>query len=322
MAKDGSGYCVLQVFGDYVVGPLDTGGAIVGSDGSIYGATQFGGDSNLGAVFKVTLTPVSFNQSPTLNVLIPDQPGSYGSPFSYTFPVNTFSDPDAGQFLSYAASNLPPGITFDGATRTFSGTNTTVGTYPVTVTATDNGSPPLSTNDVFNIAVGKATLTARPNDQTNSYGASISINPYLDVAYSGFKFPGESAFSLQTLPNTHTTATPISPVGIYSITLSGGSDPHYSFVFQSSQLTLTNAPLTVVIYNAFRVAGRTNPPLSGRFVGLQNSDPITLAFSTTATLPASPVRRLSHFCDLHRSEPSPDQLYRQYCSRCIDDHSL
>ena len=66
------------------------------------------------------------------------------------------------------------------------------------------------------------------------------------------------------------------------------TDPHYSFVLQSGQLTLTNAPLTVVIYNACRVAGRTNPPLSGRFVGLQNNDPITLAFSTTAT-PASPV---------------------------------
>src|ERR1043165_4466025 len=82
------------------------------------------------------------NQPPVLISPIPDQTNYYGNGFSYTFPGDTFADADDGQTLSYTATNLPPDISFDSVTRTFSGTNTTVGTYTVTVIATDDGSPP------------------------------------------------------------------------------------------------------------------------------------------------------------------------------------
>ena len=93
-----------------------------------------------------TLTP---NVRPIVTNPLSDTNGVYGTPLSFEFAANTFSDPDAGQTLSYEATGLPAGIAFISATRTFSGTPTTVGTNPVTVTATDNGSPTLSTNDVF-----------------------------------------------------------------------------------------------------------------------------------------------------------------------------
>ena len=165
-----------------------SGDELILSGNTLYGTASNGGSSGNGTVFSISI-PVPQNQSPVVANPIPDQTNTYGNAFNYTFPANTFSDPDFGQTLAYTASNLPPGIIFDGSSRTFSGTNTDVGSYDVTVTATDDGLPPLSANDVFNITVGKAVLTATASDQTNSYGAYISLNPYFDIAYSGFKFP-------------------------------------------------------------------------------------------------------------------------------------
>src|ERR1044071_1967436 len=224
------------------------------------------------------------NQPPIVANPIPDQAGTYGSVLSYSFPSSTFVDPDAGQTLSYTVSNLPPGIAFDGATRTFSGTNTGVGTNVVTVTATDNGSPPMSTNTSFSIAVGKAILTATALNRTNHYGDSIFLDSRCcDVDYSDFKFPTYSQFGLQTPPDISTTATSTSPVCVYPITLSGGADVHYVFDLHDGLLTIVPAPATVLVYDACRVVEQTNPPLEGRIDGLLNNDPITLTLSTAAT---------------------------------------
>ena len=47
-------------------------------------------------------------------------------------------DPEAGEAISYAAAGLPPGLSIDAATGVISGTtNATIGSYDVTLTATD-----------------------------------------------------------------------------------------------------------------------------------------------------------------------------------------
>ena len=66
------------------------------------------------------------NSPPTVERRIPDQSAPVGTAFSYTFPANTFADPD-GDTLTYTASAYPGGplplwLTFNAATRTFSGT--------------------------------------------------------------------------------------------------------------------------------------------------------------------------------------------------------
>jgi Putative Ig domain len=65
-------------------------------------------------------------------------PGTNGAAFNFQFPANAFSDPD-GDTLTYSASGMPAGITFTGATRTFSGTPTQAGIFSVAVAATDIG---------------------------------------------------------------------------------------------------------------------------------------------------------------------------------------
>ncbi len=234
------------------------------------------------------LDEVSFvgagNNPPALVNSISDQPAIYGTPFNFTLAANAFADPDAGQSLSYSASGLPAGISFTPVTRTFSGTPGAVGTNSVTVTATDNGSPALSTNDVFDIVIAKAPLTVTGDNQFRIYAET---NPPLTFSYSAFVL-GETAAVLDTLPVAGTAATNGSAVGPYPITIGGGVDDHYEFSYVNGTLTVTPAPLIVTANDTNRVYGTPNPPLEGSLVGVAWSDNITATFATTATIADPP----------------------------------
>ena len=73
-----------------------------------------------------------------------DQTVAEESALSYTIPADAFVDMDAGDTLSYSASlpdgsTLPAWLSFDAATRTFSGTpdDADIGNITVKVTASD-----------------------------------------------------------------------------------------------------------------------------------------------------------------------------------------
>ena len=98
------------------------------------------------------------NNAPTVANEIADQTATAGTAFSYAFPTNTFNDAD-GHTLSYTATQsdgaaLPAWLSFDGATRTFSGTPAAAdaGTVSVQVTADDSNGGTVS--DIFDIVVG------------------------------------------------------------------------------------------------------------------------------------------------------------------------
>jgi hypothetical protein len=224
------------------------------------------------------------NARPLVLNPIPDTNGIYGTPFNFTFAANTFSDSDAGQTLTYSASGLPFGITFTPATRTFSGTPTNIGTISVTVSATDDGSSPLSTNDVFDIVIAKAPLTATADNLSRNYAET---NPPLTFSYSSFVL-GEGASVLDTLPIADTPATNGSPVGPYPITLAGGSDDHYEFSYVGATLIITSAPLIATAFDTNRVYGTPNPPLAGSLVGVAWGENITVTFETAATITDPP----------------------------------
>jgi hypothetical protein len=103
------------------------------------GAGTFASDE-----FRITVANV--NDAPTLANAIADQAATEDQAFSFAVPANTFADVDApyGDTLTYTATlaggaALPSWLTFDTATRTFSGTpaNGDVGAIDVKVTATD-----------------------------------------------------------------------------------------------------------------------------------------------------------------------------------------
>ena len=156
---------------------------------------------------KAMLNVVPVNHAPELSQALPDQTATEGEAFSYTVASGAFTDPDAGDVLSYSAtlsdgSPLPAWLSFDAATRTFSGTPATAGTYSVTVTAEDAGS--LSASDVFDIVVGSVVpvnhapeLSHALPDQSATEGAAFSYT----VAAGAFTDPdsGDSLTYTATL---------------------------------------------------------------------------------------------------------------------------
>ena len=105
------------------------------------------------------------NNPPTVANAILDQTATAGTALNFAFPTNTFADTDAGDTLTYTAtqsddSALPAWLSFDAATRTFSGTPQAadVETVSVKVTASDgNGG---SVSDTFDIVVSAAANNA------------------------------------------------------------------------------------------------------------------------------------------------------------------
>ncbi len=74
---------------------------------------------------NITVNAAPANQPPVLN-LIGNKTGTIGQPISFTVSA---SDPENDP-LTYSASNLPQGATFDATTHTFNCTPTTAGTFP------------------------------------------------------------------------------------------------------------------------------------------------------------------------------------------------
>ena len=144
--------------------------SLVLSGGTASGAfTRYWNSSGVslteGADITVKLTAASTsNAAPTVANAILDQTATVGTALNYAFSANTFADTDAGDTLTYTAtqsddSALPSWLTFAPATRTFSGTPQTadVGTVSVKVTASDGAD---SESDTFDIVVSAANIAA------------------------------------------------------------------------------------------------------------------------------------------------------------------
>jgi large repetitive protein len=154
-------------------------------------------DSN-SATATITVVPV--NDAPVvidpLNPLtppadplhiVPAQAVSDGAPITALDVRSYFTDPDnTARTLTIDTAALPPGVMFNAATGTFSGTPTRdasqghtgsdpVGTYQVAVTATDPGGLSVTTFVTFN--VGNVIPVAFADDRTtNENAASITGN--------------------------------------------------------------------------------------------------------------------------------------------------
>jgi len=84
-------------------------------------------DGTQTSVQAVTVGVTNLNDAPVLAISIPDQSIAAGAAFSYSVPASTFADPD-GDPLTYSAtlangSPLPAWLTFNPATRAFTGTS-------------------------------------------------------------------------------------------------------------------------------------------------------------------------------------------------------
>jgi hypothetical protein len=134
---------------------LPAGLTINATTGAISG-TPTGGRQ---APFSVTITAtdragatasrslaLDINTAPRVNGVMPQASVQVNNRLDYVVPANLVTDAD-GETLTYSISGLPPGLSFDPATRTVSGAPTSDGDYPVTLTVSDprGGSTTVST---------------------------------------------------------------------------------------------------------------------------------------------------------------------------------
>ena len=99
----------------------------------------------------VTISVGNVNRPPVLGT-IGSKSVDEGTPLTFTV---TASDPD-GDNLTFSASNVPTGASFNPSTRVFSWTPAfgDAGNYDVTFTVTDDGTPAESDSEVVTIMAG------------------------------------------------------------------------------------------------------------------------------------------------------------------------
>jgi len=137
-------------------------------------------------------------------------------------------------------------------------------TNQVTITVTDDGAPPLSTNTTFNIIAPKLVITARADDTSRVKGF---FNPTFTITYYGLD-PGDNLSVIDFPPLATTTADETSPPGTYPIVLSGGYDDVYEFAgLTNGTLTVTLWPLRAEAANACRGVGQSNQTFYGILTG-------------------------------------------------------
>ena len=189
--------------------------------------------------FDLSVTAV--NDSPVLANPISNRIATEGTEYVFTFNENVFTDVDTSDTLTYTATQLngnalPSWLTFDGASRTFSGlpSNSDVGAITITITATDGSAQ--SITDTFVLSVNNtntAPVLDNPiDDQTILEDAAYSFifgeNTFRDedvifgdsLSYSAVLSDGNPLPSWLTFDenNRHFSGTPTNDdVGTYAI---------------------------------------------------------------------------------------------------------
>jgi hypothetical protein len=214
-----------------------------------------------------------------LTVTASNATSTYGSaPPSFSATITGFRNGDGPSVVSGA-----PGLS------TAATSASPVGTYPIHASAGTLA----AANYVFTtfvdgtLTVTKAHLTVTASNATSTYGSPI---PPLTATLSGL-LNGDSPSVVSGAANVTTTATPASPVGLYSITASVGTltAANYDFpTFRVGTLTVTKAHLTVTATPTATTYGAPLPSLNTMITGLVNGDTRGVvtgqpSLSTTAT---------------------------------------
>jgi VCBS repeat-containing protein len=193
VTQPANGSVVLAANGTYTYTPAAN---FNGSDSFAFRASDGVLSSNTATV---SISIAAVNDAPVVALPLPDQSTLAGSVFAYTFPGNAFTDIDSAM-LTYSAAiaggtALPTWLSFNPATRTFTGTTgaSNVGSIDVRVTASDGS---LAVSDVFSIAVSDRPVAAAysPADGTKA----VAVGSNLLVTFNGPVQRGTGPITLKT----------------------------------------------------------------------------------------------------------------------------
>jgi O-glycosyl hydrolase len=142
------------------------------------------------------------SSSTTGNTVTVTSPGSQttGTGTAVSLPV-TATDSASSETLSYSATGLPAGLSINSSTGTISGTPTTAGSYPVTVTATDPTGASGATTFTWTVTAPESctVVYATQSQWTGGFVAQVTITNNGTSPISGwtlgFTFPGDQQIS-------------------------------------------------------------------------------------------------------------------------------
>ena len=146
------------------------------------------------------------------------------------------------------------------------------GTYPITASGGSDDNYAFSYNDGV-LTINKINLIFTADNKTRDY---YTANPDLTYTVTGF-VNSETQSVLDLLPAISTTAIQSSSVDSYPITLSGGNDNNYSFIYVPGQMTITQAtqvitftsrPEKLLLKDAYPLAATSTSGLTVLFESL------------------------------------------------------
>lgn len=205
-----------------------------GSDSFTYKTNDGKVDSVNGLV---TITVSSVNDKPVITV-----PGaqSVGTGQAVNFTV-TAMDVDAGDVITLSATSVPSGATFNAATGAFSWTPGVTGTFTVSFTATDNGTPQMSDTKTVTITVGQgnrapsctAVMTTTDEDVAKQFALTCSDPDEQALTYSVVSQPQSGTVTINGSTATYTPNPNFN-----------GQD---SFTFKANDGSADSSPATAMI---------------------------------------------------------------------------
>jgi len=199
--------------------------------------------------------------------------------------VVTATDTSSTATLTWSATGLPAGLAIDPTSGTLSGTPTTAGTSPVTVTATDGSGA--SGSATFNWAVSDTIALTNPGDRTDDSGTTITplaLSATDTSSTATFTFGGGASLPVGLTLDAATgvvTGTPTvgGPVTV-TLTVSDGSGATASVTFT---WTIANVVATAGTADQSDVSG--SPIVGVDAAATDSSSTATLSYSDGGTLP-------------------------------------
>jgi hypothetical protein len=278
------------------VSPLPTGLTLHGATGILDGTPTQSGTFNI--IVSFTDGNGCGGSGPTYSLVINCQTitvtnpanstGTAGSPFSETFSQSG----GVGTIAWSTSGTLPTGISINASTGVLSGTTTTTGSFPITVTATDsNGCQ--GTGATYTLIINCQTISIT-NPLQNSVQAGTTLSPASDWTFSATGILGTATWTVDsgTLPTgiTLNSSTGVlsgssTVQGTYPVTVKV-TDTNTCFATSSYTLTVTCPTITPARSGGGSFpAGTVGSAYSGQsFTASGGTGPYTFAV-TSGTFP-------------------------------------
>jgi VCBS repeat-containing protein len=183
-------------------GTADDDVRVLRFDSALGGVVLAGSTADKTQIVGFAVAPVAGNDAPVVANAIADQSATEDTAVNFTFPANTFSDADLDALTLSAArgdgSALPAWLSFNAATRTFSGTPPLNfnGNIDLRVTASDGS---LSASDTF-------TLTVTPVNDAPVLANAIADQSVAEDTAVNFTVPANAFSDIDSAVLTYSAA--------------------------------------------------------------------------------------------------------------------